>query len=303
MRLTPLAPGFVARIDGVDAARPTEADIAAIKAAQVEYAVIVLPDQQMTQEEQAAFGAKFGPLDVNATSKRYNIGLRADLLGVSNVGDDRAPLPPTDPRRLLDLGNKFWHTDSSFKGVPAHLSMLYGIRVSSDGGETQFADLRAGYEGLSADWKALIDGLVAEHSGIHSRVMLGFDDWAPEQLRTLGALVAYDIVRTLPESGRKTLYLSAHAAHIIGLPIPVGRMLLHELTELATTQDNVYTHTWRTNDFVIWDNRCTMHRLRRYKASTEARDLRRVSTLDPAFPARDPATVALPPAWVVNEAT
>jgi alpha-ketoglutarate-dependent 2,4-dichlorophenoxyacetate dioxygenase len=302
IRITPLKAGFAARIEGIDAARADDADVAAVKAAFVEHSVIVLPDQHLSEEEQVAWGAKFGPLDVNkVASKRYNVGLRQDLLGVSNAGADFMPIPPTDPRRLLDMGNKFWHTDSSFKSVTAHLSMLYGIRVASDGGQTQFADLRAAYDGLTADWKAMIEGLVAAHSATHSRVMLGFDDWTPEQFEHRSRTYCHDIVRTLPESGRRSLYLSAHASHIVGLPIPVGRMLLHELTELATAPDNVYSHVWRQNDFVIWDNRCTMHRLRRYRAGAEARVLRRVTTLDPTFPERDPAMVTVPD-WVADEA-
>ena len=300
-RVTPLMPGFAAEIAGVDAARASDADVAAVKAAMVEYGVVVLPDQHVTEEEQVAWGARFGPLDSNPFAASYNRGMRDDLLGVANAGADGKPYEATDRRRLLDMGNKFWHTDSSYKEVTAHLSMLYGIRVSSEGGETQFADMRAAYDALSPDMRALVEGLVAEHDGVHARVMLGFDDWNADQRNNLGRKYAHDLVRTLPESGRKSLYLSAHASQIVGLPTPVGRMLLHELTELATTQGNVYSHKWRTNDLVIWDNRCTMHRLRRYKASAEARVLRRVTTLDPAFPARDPAAVTVP-AWVLDRA-
>jgi alpha-ketoglutarate-dependent 2,4-dichlorophenoxyacetate dioxygenase len=301
IRITPLKTGFAARIEGIDAARADDADVAAVKAAMVEHSVVVLPDQKMTEDEQVAWGAKFGPLDVNATSKRYSTGLRNELLGVSNADGEFAPIAASDPRRLLDMGNKFWHTDSSFKSVTAHLSMLYGIRVASGGGQTQFADMRAAYDGLSDHWKAMVEGLVAGHSATHARMQLGFDDWTPEQFASLSKSYFHDIVRTLPESGRKSLYLSSHASHIVGLPTPVGRMLLYELTELATAPDNVYSHVWRQNDFVIWDNRCTMHRLRRYNAAAEARVLRRVSTLDPTFLERDPARVTVPD-WVADEA-
>ena len=241
------------------------------------------------------------PLNTNAMGRRtYNAGMRIDLLNVTNVGGDEELVEALDRRRLLDMGNKFWHTNSSFKEVTAHLSMLYGVQVAGQGGETQFADMRAGYDALSDDWKRLIEPLVAAHSPTHSRVMLGFNDFNPDD-KDMHVSFAHDLVRTLPETGRKSLYLSAHASHIVGLPLPVGRMLLHELTELATTQSNVYTHKWRTNDFVIWDNRCTMHRLRRYKASAEPRALRRVTTLDPTFPARDPESIVVPD-WVLNEA-
>jgi alpha-ketoglutarate-dependent 2,4-dichlorophenoxyacetate dioxygenase len=293
--------GFAAEIEGVDAARADPADVAAIREAMRDYAVVVLPDQHMSEAEQVAFGASFGPLDTNAMGRRtYNAGMREDLLNVTNVAGEDRLVDALDRRRLLDMGNKLWHTDSSFKEVTAHLSMLYGVQVAGQGGETQFADMRAGYDALSDDWKRLIEPLVAAHSPTYSRVMLGFTDFNPED-KDMQVSFAHDLVRTLPETGRKTLYLSAHASHIVGLPLPVGRMLLHELTELATTQGNVYTHKWRTNDFVIWDNRCTMHRLRRYRASAEARALRRVTTLDPTFPARDPESVVVPD-WVLDEA-
>jgi alpha-ketoglutarate-dependent 2,4-dichlorophenoxyacetate dioxygenase len=286
---------------GVQAAQASEEELAAIKAAQVEHPVVVLRDQSLSEDEQVAFGARFGPLDTNPLAgKSYNAGLREDLLNVANVDEGLTPAAPTDRRRLLDLGNKLWHTDSSFKPVPAHLSMLYGVRVAEQGGETEFADLRAAYDALSDDWRAMIAGLVAAHSPTHSRDMLGFDAWHPEHREKHGT-VAYDLVRVLPESGRTSLYLSAHASHVIGMPIPVGRMLLHELTELATAREHVYAHRWRTRDLVIWDNRCTMHRMRRYKASSEVRVLRRVTTLDTAFPARDPAGVSVPD-QVVNDA-
>jgi alpha-ketoglutarate-dependent 2,4-dichlorophenoxyacetate dioxygenase len=224
-----------------------------------------------------------------------------DLLGVSNVGEGEELLAADDRRRPLDMGNKFWHTDSSFKDIPAHLSMLYGVRVATSGGETQFADLRAGYDTLSDDMKRLAHPLVALHSAVHSRRMMGFDEFTEGLRDELEKTVAHDVVRELPETGRRTLYLSSHASGIVGLPVPVGRVLLHELIEHATSPDNVFTHNWRENDLVIWDNRCTMHRLRRYKASTDARVLRRVTTQDPAFPARDPAKVIVPD-WLAAEA-
>ncbi len=300
--LITLASGFAARIEGLDAARATTADIAAIKAALVDHPIIVLPDQRLSAEDQMAFAANFGPFDSNpeAAGRDYNRGLPSELLAISNAGDSDAPAEVMDRRRMLDIGNKLWHSDSSFKAVPAYLSMLYAIETPSVGGETQFADLRAGYDALSDDMKRMIEGLVAEHSVLHSREALGFDDWDAAQRERMGTWVAHDLVRTLPDSGRRTLYLSSHASHIVGMPKPIGRMLLHELTEIATAPAHVYTHHWRRGDFVLWDNRCTMHRLRRYRASDELRVLRRVTTLAPEFPARDPATVRVP-AWVIEQ--
>ena len=302
MKITPLAPGFACKIEGLGAAAPSADDIAAMKSAMADYAVVVLPQQRLSEEAQVAFAERFGPLDTNThASHQYNQGLRTDLLSVSNAGDGEAPATASDRRRLLDIGNKFWHSDSSFKRVTGHLSMLYALKAPAEGGETQFADLRAGYDGLSDEWKQLVGPLVAEHSVFHSREMLGFADWRPEQKAAPDTHAAHDLVRTLPESGRKSLYLSAHACEIIGLSLPVGRMLLHELTELATTQNNVYTHRWSDHDLVIWDNRCTMHRLRRYRAGSDLRVLRRVTTVDPTFPAREREAVRIP-AWIVEAA-
>lgn len=296
-----LKPGFAAEILGIDAANASDADIAALKRLSLEFPVIVLPDQHLSQEQQVAFGERFGPLDSNYGRSDYARGLRIDLLGVSNVDEDEKILPADDRRRALDMGNKFWHTDSSFKDVPAHLSMLYGVRVAKVGGETQFADLRAAWDTLSDDLKRVAEPLVALHSAVHARKMMGFDEFTAGIREELERQFAHDIVRVLPETGRKSLYLSSHASSIVGLPVPVGRVLLHELTEHATQPDNVYSHKWRTNDLAIWDNRCTLHRMRRYRTGEEARVLRRVTTLDPAFPARDPASVTVPD-WLAVEA-
>ena len=295
-------PDLAARIEGIDAARPDPQDIAFLRASLQRYPVVVLPDQHLSEEDQLAFGRLFGELDrYDYASDDYNPGQRAEILSVSNAEEGETPAEALSRRRMLDLGNKLWHSDSSFKQIPAHLSMLYGVRVTTQGGETQFADLRAGYDALDPDMQRLIEGLVAEHSIVHSRSALGFDDWNAEFRSRYGAWAAHPIVRTLPETGRKTLYLSAHASHIVGLPVPIGRMLLHELTEAATAPDMVYTHHWTERDLVIWDNRCTMHRLRRYRASAEPRTLRRVTTTAPEFPAVDPATVTVPD-WVLDEA-
>ena len=300
--LTSVKPGFAARLEGVDAAHATDTDVAAVRSALAEHGVLVLPGQTLSEEEQVAFASRFGPLDgYQYASDDYNAGSRPDLLWVSNVDEAGQRLEVMDRRRMLDIGNKLWHSDSSFKTIPGHLSMLYGIKVASEGGETQFADLRAGYDALSADMKILVEDLVAEHSILHARSMMGFDDWNEEFRAKYGAWVAHRIVRRLPETGRKTLYLSSHASHIVGLPIPIGRMLLHELVDISTTPDKVYSHQWRQNDLVIWDNRCTLHRVRRYRASAEARIMRRVTTQATDFPATDPATVEVPD-WIVEQA-
>lgn len=299
--LNPLEPGFAAWIDGVDAACASGADIDFIKAALVDHCVLVLPGQAIDGDEQAEFAARFGTLDAyEKMSSDYARGMRKDLLNVSNLGDDGKPVGPGDRRRELDMGNRFWHTDASFKPVPAHLSMLYGIKVTHAGGETQFADMRAAWDTLDPDRKELVEGLVAEHSSTTAQRWLGFDQF-DESNPAITDRVTHDLVRVLPETGRKTLYLSAHADHIVGMPVPGGRLLLAELTEHATRPENVFTHTWQAGDLVIWDNRCTMHRSRPYRADRETRQLRRASTLAPEFAACDARGLEVPD-WKIEAA-
>ncbi len=297
----PLTPAFAARIEGIDAARASEADVGFIREALTVHCVLVLPDQALDGDQQADFASRFGQLDsYSQMSGDYARGMRKDLLQVSNLGEDGRPVAADDRRRLLDMGNRFWHTDASFKQVPAHLSMLYGITVTREGGETQFADMRAAWDSLEPDRRELIEGLVAEHSSTTARRALGFDDFDSTNPAITGR-VTHDLVRVLPETGRKTLYLSAHADHIVGMPKPAGRMLLAELTEHATRPGNVYTHTWHEGDLVIWDNRCSMHRSCRYRADRETRHFRRASTTAPEFAARTGTDIFVP-AWKIEAA-
>lgn len=288
-----IAAGFAGRIDGLNIVDAVEADIDFIKKASAMFPVLLLPGQNLTQQQQLDFAAKFGPIDHNKVAlNTYSPGARSEFIEISNVGDESSTAEQVERRRLMDLGNRLWHTDSSYKEIPCHLSMLYGIKVTEKGGETQFVDLRAAYDALPEEMRTLIDGLAAAHSGMHARIALGFDRWSDIERQALAQDFPHPIVRTLPESGRKTLYLSSHASHIVGMPVPEGRILLQELTELATASANIYTHRWQPNDLVIWDNRCTMHRLRRYDVETAERVLRRVSTLDVAFSSR-PAEPAI----------
>lgn len=299
--LTALQPAFAVRIEGIDAAHASDPDVAFIRNALIDRCVLVLPRQDMDSDQQADFAARFGELDsYSKMSGDYARGMRTDLLQVSNLGEDGRPVAADDRRRLLDMGNRFWHTDASFKQVPAHLSMLYGIAVTGTGGETQFADMRAAWDSLDENRRELVEGLVAEHSSTTARRALGFEDFDSGNPAVTGR-VAHDLVRVLPETGRKTLYLSAHADHIVGMPLPAGRLLLAELTEHATQPGNVFTHTWSAGDLVMWDNRCTMHRSCRYRADREIRQLRRASTVAPEFAARDGDSIAVPP-WKIEAA-
>jgi alpha-ketoglutarate-dependent 2,4-dichlorophenoxyacetate dioxygenase len=164
--------------------------------------------------------------------------------------------------------------------VPGALSLLYAHVIPDEGGDTEFADMRAAYDALPEAAKTEIEDLVAEHSIWHSRGQLDVTRYSPEELASLPP-VQQRVVRTHPGSRRKTLYVASHASHIIGMPVPDGRLLLLDLIEHATQPKFIHAHKWREGDLVIWDNRCTMHRARPFDTS-KVRDLRRVTTRDVA---------------------
>ena len=280
-----LHPLFVGEVSGVDLAQPlSAADHDAIAAAIDSYAVVVFHDQRLTDDQQIDFARHFGPIHSSAQKARHR-GIkhrlaRDEIADISNLDGDSQVLDVNHRRRLDWLANRLWHTDASFRAVPGALSMLYAHVVPPEGGNTEFADLRAAYDDLPDATKKLLDGLVAEHSIWHSRGQLSVTNYTPEEIASLPP-VPQRVVRTHPGSKRKTLYLAAHASHILGMPVADGRLLLLDLVEHATQPKYVHAHSWRQGDLVIWDNRCTMHRARPFD-TTQVRDLRRVTTADVA---------------------
>ena len=279
-----LHPLFVGEVSGVDIGQPLDpATVAALTAAIDRYAVLVFHDQALDDERQMVFAANFGELEL-PRSGRADVArrLRPEMSDISNLDEAGRLRGRDDPRRFDQLGNRLWHTDGSFRRVPAMLSMLYAHRVPGPSplgtGETEFADMRAAYDALPAATKAELDGLVALHDIAWSRAQLGFTDLLFGERNVLPP-VPQRLVRTHPGSGRKTLYLAAHASEIVGRPVPDGRLLLRELIEHATTREFVYRHNWRAGDLVLWDNRSTMHRGRHFDES-QVRDLRRVTVRD-----------------------
>jgi len=272
-------PVFVGEVSGVDLTRPLAPDeVAAVEAGMDRYAVLVFHDQKITDEQQMAFSKNFGPLEdarggniTKAEDKRLATGMN----DVSNLGRDGQPLPRESRVRLFNLGNMLWHSDSSFRPIPAKYSLLSARVVNPTGGNTEFADMRAAYDTLDAPTKALIEGLICEHSLMYSRGSLGMLDYSDEELAMFRP-VRQRLVRTHPVSGRKSLYLSSHAGAIIGMPTPEARILLKDLTEHATQPKFVYVHQWRVGDLVMWDNRQMMHRVRRYDEG-QPRDMRRTT--------------------------
>ncbi len=274
-----IGPCFAAEVDGVDLTRPlSPADIAAIHAGMDRYAVLVFHDQPLDDDQQLGFTRSLGEIELAiGTSLRRPEELRlpTTFADVSNLDRDNRVFARDDRRRLFALGNRLWHSDSSFKAIPAKYSLLHARRVPSKGGNTEFADMRAGYDALDAETRAQVEDLVCEHSQIFSRQQLGFTDFTEEE-RLRFAPVRQRLVRTHPVTGRKSLYLSSHAGGIVGWPVPEARAFLRDLVEIATQRQFVYAHTWRVGDLVMWDNRQTMHRSRPYPAH-EPRDMRRTT--------------------------
>jgi alpha-ketoglutarate-dependent 2,4-dichlorophenoxyacetate dioxygenase len=279
IEITPLHSVFAGEVSGVDTTRPLAREVlAAIVAGMDRYAVLVFRDQLLTDEQQLVFSQSFGALEVtNGTgiAKPGEQRLHPAFADVSNLDKHNQILARDNRRRLYSLGNMLWHSDSSFKPVPAKYSILSGRVVANSGGETEFADMRAAYDALDDATKAEVEPLVCEHSLIYSREVLGFGDLTEAERATM-CPVRQALVRTHPGSGRKSLYLASHIGTIIGWPVPEARAFLRDLTENATQRCFVYAHRWQKFDLVMWDNRATMHRVRRYD-SGQVRDMRRTT--------------------------
>lgn len=272
-------PVFVGEVSGVDLSKPlSKPDVAAIEAGMDRYAVLVFRRQQISDDQQMAFTLNFGAIEGaqgGNITKANEYRLQQGMVDVSNLDKDGRPLERSDRRRMFNLGNRLWHSDSSFRATPAKYSILSGRVVSTDGGNTEFADMRVAYDMLDDDTRALVDPLVCEHSLIYSRGSMGFADLTAEE-RALFKPVRQRLVRSHPVTGRKSLYLSSHIGTIVGWEVPEARDFIRDLTEAATRPDLVYSHRWRPNDLVMWDNRQTLHRVRRFD-ETKPRDMRRTT--------------------------
>ena len=270
---------FVGEVSGIDLTQPLTGDqVGAIEAGMDCYAVLVFHDQRFTDEQQKAFSRNFGALEHTAggnVTKAAEKRLDPYMADVSNLGLDNKPLARDDRKRMFNLGNQLWHSDSSFRTVPAKYSLLSGRVTVGKGGQTQFCDMRAAYDALDDKTKAEIEDLICEHSLIYSRGLLGFDDLTAEELAMFKP-VRQRLVRVHPVTGRKSLYLSSHAGKILGWPVPEARAFLRDLTEHATQPQFFHAHSWQQYDFVMWDNRTTVHRVTRFD-NNQIRDMRRTT--------------------------
>jgi alpha-ketoglutarate-dependent 2,4-dichlorophenoxyacetate dioxygenase len=282
-----LHPHFVAEVGPVDLRGVHDAPtLERIRAGMDRYAVLVFRDQPFTDDEQLTFAER---LDGQLHSRTGSRVIRASRLGnealtdISNLDEAGKILKADDRRRLYSLGNRLWHTDASFQDPPGRYSLLSARVLPPAGADTEFADMRAAYDVLPDATKARLEGLRAHHSIAYSRQTLGFEFSRDEEQALPGAV--HPLVRTIPRSGRRSLYLASHASRIVDWPVPEGRLLLRELIEHATRPEFVYRHAWRVGDLVIWDNRATMHRGRPFDDARHRRELRRVTTLDVEEPA------------------
>jgi alpha-ketoglutarate-dependent 2,4-dichlorophenoxyacetate dioxygenase len=278
----PVTQGFAAEIDDVDLSGQTgPADLQAIKEAFAQYAVLIFPNQHLSQDQHLDFAKHFGPLEttIGVYRKDAPLRLRKELADVSNLNHDNEVWGKESRLRSFQLGNRLWHTDSSFKRLPARASLLYARSIPPIGGHTEFADERAAYDALPEEMKFRLNGLIAEHSIFNSRARLGFTNFNDEERREMPP-VPQVVVRTIPESGRKSLYLASHAGRIFGMSEEEGRALIDQLIAHATQRQFIYTHRWRVNDLVMWDNRCTMHRGTEFDDLRWKRDVQRATVCD-----------------------
>ena len=277
-----LHPHFVAEADPIDLRRVHDPEtLAAIRAGMDDHALLVFREQRFSDEEHLDFARRLdGELHTKtgiSALKKSRFGNEA-LADVSNLTDRGQLQPADDRRRMYGLGNRLWHTDASFQDPPGRYSMLFARVIPPVGADTEYADMRAAYDALSPELKARLEGLRVHHSIAHSREILGFIFSQKEQEILKGAV--HPLIRSLPRSGRKSLYIAAHASRIIDWPLPEGRLLLLELIEHATRPEFVYRHQWQVGDLVIYDNRATMHRARPFEDTKYPRELRRATTLD-----------------------
>lgn len=279
--IDPHKPDFVGEVEGIDLSRCAESqDITAIQAGMDRFAVLVFHDQRLDDDQQLRFSRMLGnpALDDGDLRQGAERRLSLELADISNLDHNSQVMSRDDRRRLFTLGNLLWHSDRSFAATPAMYSILSARVIPASGGNTEFADMRAAYDALDDETKALVDDLICEHSQMYSRGAIGFTEFTEEERRKL-APVQQRLVRRHPVTGRKSLFLSSHAGAVVGWPVPEARAFLRDLTEHATQREFTYVHKWHPFDLVMWDNRVTMHRGRRFDA-TQVRDLRRTTLSD-----------------------
>jgi alpha-ketoglutarate-dependent 2,4-dichlorophenoxyacetate dioxygenase len=279
--VVPITDSFAAEIGDIDLSRPLSAeDAEAVKQAFWTYSVLIFPEQRLEAEQHLDFAKLFGPLETSIML--YGdapVRLRPEIADVSNLNHKDEIWGKESRLRMFQLGNRLWHTDSSFKQLPALCSLLYARSIPPVGGHTEFADQRAGYDALPEAMKRKLEGLVAEHCISYSRARLGFTQFVDSEKMNLPP-VPQMLVRTIPQNGRKSLYVASHAGRVRGMSEEDGKALIDELIAHVSQRQFVYTHRWRVGDLVMWDNRCTMHRGKDFDDLRYRRDMQRATVSD-----------------------
>ncbi|HEX6210534.1 MAG TPA: TauD/TfdA family dioxygenase [Methylomirabilota bacterium] len=280
-----LHPCFGVEIVGVDVARVDDRTFAEIVEAFDEHSVLLFRGQSIGDEAQIAFSRRFGPLETSLRTITSLARVAPEVSNLANVDAEDRLIPAGDRRNLFNAGNQMWHSDSSFKRVPAHASLLSAREVPPRGGETEFASTRVAYEALPEPTRQRLEGKVAIHSFAYSRGLIG-DGLLPPEHAAQVPPVPQALVRANPRHGRKAFYVGSHACEIVGMPTDEARRLLRDLLERATRPELVYTHRWQPGDLVMWDNRCVLHRGRPWDETAHRRVMHRttVAGQEPAVP-------------------
>jgi alpha-ketoglutarate-dependent 2,4-dichlorophenoxyacetate dioxygenase len=296
--ITPICPHVGARVAGVDLAVPLDDEVfQRIFDALQQHSVLVFEDQRLTDEQQMAFSRRFGPLETTIRSIGQERRLHENLVDLSNVDPDHDErlMGWSDRRMVYQTGNQLWHTDSSFKPVPAMASLLSGREVPPEGGETEFSSMRHAFATLPGSTTQRLEGRVAVHSILYSRSTIARGLFNPEHEHALPP-VRQALVRANPVHGRKSIYIGSHAWYVEGLPHEESRRLLDDLLAHTTRPELVYRHRWRQWDLVMWDNRCVLHRGRPWDAARHRRVMRR-TTVAGEGPTADPPLATRTPVW------
>ncbi|MGH7368512.1 MAG: TauD/TfdA dioxygenase family protein [Candidatus Rokuibacteriota bacterium] len=294
-----LHPLVGAEIVGVDVARVDEPTFQELVGAFNEHSVLLFRGQSLTDEQQIAFSRRFGPLETTIRSIASQESTPNHIANLTNVDADGRLIPAGDRRNVYNAGNQMWHTDSSFKKVPAMASLLSAREIPPEGGETQFASMRVGYERLTADMQRFLEGKVAVHSFVYSRGLVD-DGLMPAEHAAQVPPVRQALVRANPANRRKAFYVGSHACEVVGMPTAEARALLRELREAATRPELVYTHPWQVGDLVMWDNRCMLHRGRPWDESRYRRVMHRTTVAGEGPTAPDEGAAQVSPAREVD---
>ena len=266
LAINPLKPGshFAAEVLNLDLGTSlSDEEFASIRDAFYKYAVLVLRDQNINDDQQIAFSERFGALETSLGFDQYGGVTRPEISRISNVGDDNQIRPHDHEKSRYHRGNNLWHSDSSFKPIPANISLLSGREVPPVGGETQFADARTAYDewpgSVSGTMKEDLEDLICEHSIIFSRQLIVGDIFSEKEKRKLKP-VRQALIRKHSETGRRVFYLGSHCHFVEGWDYPKSRALITELTSWITRPEFVYNHKWKPLDLVMWDNQAVLHR-------------------------------------------